>query len=500
MRRFLALLLVTAATTLGLTTTAAAATPGFSVSYTTIPGDGGTPLKGFLVRPTGRGPGPFPVLVMPSSWSVPDIEYVGAAAKLATASGYEVVSYTSRGFWDSAGTIEVAGPQDVADLSRVVDWALASTPADPARVGAAGISYGAGISLLAAAADKRIRAVVAMSAWADLAKSLYPNQTVSALAVEGLIDAGKLTGRPGPVLRQAEKDYRAGDFDAVLPIAPVRSAASKIDAVNANGAAIMIGNAWEDSIFPPSQVLDFYQRLTGPKRIMLAPGDHGTNDGPGAVGLPNDIWSAAGRWFDHYLGGAANGVDREQPVQLRPANGGAWHGYPSLSAGRQDSIGLGQAKIIAGVDTIAGSGIPLLSGALQGYLNLPTGVATPLVNRLNAGVWSGSTYSAGVTVQGTPQVHATVTTSAADTSLFAYLYDVNALGVGSLITHKPYTIRGAKPGSTTTLDFGLEPVQWNVPAGHHLTLVVDTVDPRYRSESTLGSTVTISGSLAIPLA
>ncbi|REH41961.1 putative acyl esterase [Kutzneria buriramensis] len=499
MRRSMATLLLVLATIAGLAGTATAApSTGFSTSYQAIPGDGGTTLHAFVIRPTGRGDGPFPLVVMPSSWGVNDIEYVGAAAKLAYQSGYVVVSYTARGFWDSGGQIEVAGPQDVADASKVIDWAQANANIDPARIGMGGISYGAGISLLTAAADPRIRAVVSMSGWTDLAASLYPNQTVSSQGVDLLLAAGHLTGRPGPELQQAEKDYLAGDFADALPIAPPRSAATKIDAINAHGTAVMMANAWEDSLFPPSQLVDFYGRLTGPKRLMLTPGDHATPEVFGAAGLPNEVWDAADRWFDHYLLGVDNGIDREQPVQVKPANGGGWQG----SAGfpwQQQTIPLASKTFGAGVDTVADSGTVFVSGILQGYLNIPTGVAMPLVSPLAAGIWSGPVTSQGFEVDGAPHAELTVTPSAADTTLFAYLYDVGPLGAGSLITHKPYSLLGAAPGVARTIDLGLEPIAWNVPAGHHLALVVDTVDPRYLTSSKLGSTVALSGTLTVPV-
>ncbi|WP_211763688.1 CocE/NonD family hydrolase [Kutzneria sp. CA-103260] len=492
-------LLTVVALAMGLAATAAAApTAGFSTSYQAIPGDGGTTLHAFVIRPTGRGDGPFPLVVLPSSWGLNDIEYVGAAARLAYQSGYVVVSYTARGFWDSGGQIEVAGPQDVADASKVIDWALANTDADPSRIGMAGISYGAGISLLAAAADPRIRAVASLSGWTDLAASLYPNQTVSSEGVDLLLAAGHLTGRPGPDLQQAEKDYLAGNFADVLPIAPVRSAATKIDAINQHSTAVLMANAWEDSLFPPSQLVDFYGKLTGPKRLMLTPGDHATPELFGAAGLPNEVWDAADRWFDHYLLGVDNGIDREQPVQVKPANGGGWQGSTGFPT-QQQTIPLGSTRFGAGLDTIADSGTVLVSGALQGYLGIPTGVSIPLVSRALAGVWSGSTAAQGFEVDGAPHAKLTVTPSAADTTLFAYLYDVGPIGLGSLITHKPYSLLGAAPGVARNIDLGLEPIAWNVPAGHHLALVVDTVDPRYGSSSKIGSNVTLSGTLTVPV-
>ncbi len=504
MRRSMTTLLTVMALLSGLAATAAAAPAvGFSTSYQAIPGDGGTTLHAFVIRPTGRGDGPFPLVVLPSSWGVNDIEYVGAAAKLAYQSGYVVVSYTARGFWDSGGQIEVAGPPDVADASKVIDWALANANADPSRIGMAGISYGAGISLLAAAAEPRIKAVVSMSGWTDLAASLYPNQTVSAAGVDLLLAAGHLTGRPGKDLQQAERDYLAGDFADVLPISPVRSAATKIDAINQHGPAVMMANAWEDSLFPPSQLVDFYGKLTGPKRLMLTPGDHATAELFGAAGLPNEVWDAADRWLDHYLLGVDNGIDREQPVQVKPANGGGWQGSTGFPTQQQtipqQTIPLGSSRFGAGLDTIADSGVPIVSGALQGYLSIPTGVSIPLVPQALAGVWSGPAAAQGFEVNGAPHAKLTVTPSAANTTLFAYLYDVGPLGLGSLITHKPYSLLDATPGVARSVDLGLEPIAWNVPAGHHLALVVDTVDPRYGSSSKIGSNVTLSGTLTVPV-
>ena len=490
---------------------------GFTASYQSIPGDGGTPLRAFVITP--NGPGPFPLLVMPSSWGAPDLEYVGEGAKLAYQDGYEVISYTSRGFYDSGGQIDVAGAQTMADVSKVIDWALASTPADPDEIGVAGISYGAGQALLAAGMDPRIKAVAAMDAWSDLGVSLYPNQTVSSLGADALLAAANLTGRPGPDLQTIEKDYAAGDIKDILPLAASRSAANEIPAINHNGAAIMIANDWEDSLFPPAQLVSFYNQLTGAKRLLLEPGDHATASAPGAIGLPNEVWDSVANWFDHYLRGVDNGADTQAPIQLKPANGGSWEDYPSWDAVQaashtyylggpggleptgslSDSASTGwHSGIAAGVDTIADSGIPFLTGALQEYANIPAGVSIPLVARAFGAVWSGPGYANGLAVTGAPVLHTTVTPSAANTSLFAYLYDVDALGTGSLITSTPYSLLNATPGQARSVDIALQPISWIVPGGHHLALVVDTVDPRYTSSSGIGSSVTFSSPAGNP--
>ncbi|GAA4940085.1 CocE/NonD family hydrolase [Streptomonospora halophila] len=495
---------------------------GAEVAYRTIPGHGGIDLRAMVITPTGYE-GPRPLLVMPAAWSTSNLLYVGAAERLAYESGYQVVSYTSRGFWDSGGEVEVAGPADVADASRVIDWALRETDADPERIGMAGISYGAGISLLTAAADDRVRAVGAMSGWADLADSVYANETISYQAVELLLTSAHLTGRPGDALLEMESEYRKGNVRPALELSPERSAATKLGALNASGPAIMIGHAWNDGIFPPSQLTDFYSAYTGPKRLMLSAGDHATSEAFGAFGLPNETWKSLTRWFDHHLRGVDNGVAGEDPVRVKPNSGGGWASYadwPSVSE-HETTLHLGEPTrswtdwqrtggledeprtgwdydVRAGVGTTAESGTLLLSGALQQFAGLPTGVALPLVDRRRAGVWTGEPYPGGARISGAPRARLTVTPTAAEQSLYVYLYDIDRHGIGSLVTHKPYTLRGAEPGQPQSVDVRMEPVVWEVPDGHRLALVVDTRDARYTGASAVGERVTFGSPAGSP--
>ena len=497
-----------------LTAPPAHAGTGTDVEYQTITGHGGIDIPALVITPTGYE-GPRPLLVMPSAWATNKLLYVGAAKKLAYESGYQVVSYTSRGFWNSGGGIEVAGPEDVADARAVIDWALENTDADPDRIGMAGISYGAGISLLTAAADDRVKAVGALSGWADLAESIYANETISYQAVELLIAAGHLTGNPGEKLLEMEREYRKGNVQPALDLAPERSVSTKLDAINANGTAVMIGHAWNDGIFPPGQMTDFYRELEGPKRLMLSAGDHATPEAFGAVGLPNETWEELNRWFDHHLKGEDNGVDAEHPVRVKPNNGrGDWASYPDWDAVSEGELAYGLSeprrswenwqstgglveeaetgwnyRAGAGRGTTAESGTLLLSGALQQFADIPTGVSLPLVNRSYAGVWTGPALSEGTRVSGSPEATVTVTPSTADQSLYFYLYAVDKHGTGALVTHEPYTLRDAEPGTPATVDVEFEPVVWDVPAGHRLALVVDTKDARYTDSGARGESV-----------
>ncbi|MGH8082231.1 MAG: CocE/NonD family hydrolase [Lysobacter sp.] len=494
---------------------------GFSGSYQRIPGWNGADIGAFVMVPKDQGPGPFPLLVMPGSWGAPNLEYVGRGGVLAS-QGYIVVSYTSRGFWDSTGLIDIAGPDTIEDVSSVIDWALTHTPADANKIGASGISYGAGISLLAAERDPRIKAVAALSGWSDLEASLYANRTVSQQGAGLLVLAGSVTGRPGPELAGATARIALGDFDGavagLLPVVPQRSAITDVAAMNRNGTAVLLANAFNDSLFPPGQYIDFYNRLTGPKQLMFAHGDHGIVEGPGAIGLPNEVYDAVGRWFDHYLKGANNGVERESPLRLKSQDGD-WRGYADWNAVQRGATVFALSRpsgliaptgdlqsapstgwnhsILTGLPTVADSGLVFISGFLQA-LQIAPQASIPLVARAGAGVWQTPISWTSQQLSGMPQLHVTVTPSQSEVTLIAYLYSVDLLGNGSLLSHKPYSLRGARPGVAQTIDLRLEATSWDIPAGRRLVLVVDTMDPRYTTASRIGGTVSFSSPASNP--
>ncbi|MFF8506580.1 alpha/beta fold hydrolase [Streptomyces sp. NPDC015492] len=489
---------------LGLAPAAQAGESAGTIRFVDIVGEGGTVLKANVVTPDASGTTTrHPLIVLPTSWAMPQVEYL-VQAKLLANSGYIVVGYNSRGFWQSGGEIETAGPKDVADASKVIDWALAHTGADPARVGMAGVSYGAGISLLAAAHDPRIKAVAALSGWADLIESIYSGRTQHVQAAALLGGAGYLTGRPGPELKQILGDFLSSNLDKeedMIAWGRKRSPVEQLDRINANGAAIMLGNAWGDTIFPPNQYASFFEKLTGPKRLEFRPGDHATAEATGLFGLPNDTWTSAHRWFDHYLKGVDNGIDQEQPVQLKSRSTGGYEGYPDWKSVHADQrkfdLG-GTQRIRANVDSGANGGITLLTNALDQFLRTPPMVSVPLLPRPFAGVWQSERYDAPQRVRGTVKVHTTVTSTESSGTLVAYLYDVGPLGVGKLVSNAPYTFHDRTPGTAFGVDLELFSTAYDVPAGHRLALVVDTVDPLYIEHNPTGAQLTFSSPSADP--
>ncbi|GAA2388298.1 CocE/NonD family hydrolase [Dactylosporangium salmoneum] len=507
MRRSLLFLLTLVLAVAVFPAPARAATTG--VRFVDIPGAGVT-LKGNVIAPADTGR--HPAIVFPSSWGLNDLEYLAQANALA-GRGYVVVSYTPRGWWASGGEIDTAGPQDMADLSKVIDWTIANTAADPARIGAAGVSYGAGISLLGSAFDPRIRAVVMMSGWTDLVYSLYGDNTRH-LQSSGLLSlAASLVGHPGADLSGKLADFNANrNVDEVKAWARVRSPATYLDAINANRPAVLIANAWGDSFFPPDQLVDLFGRLSTPKRLELRPGDHAIAELTGIAGLPNDAWTSLYRWFDQYLAGVDTGIGAEPPVVLKPLNAG-YEQYPSWGALNTSTkrYGLGAIRWIDGtgllggepstgwsktlpsdLDTTANGGVVLLTNGVSAFTGQQPQIWLPTVDRLRAGVWASDRPGSALRIRGIPKVHLSLTGTAAQGTVVAYLYDLDALGNAKLITHAPVTWLGTSAGSRS-VDVALSATAYDVPAGHSLTLVVDTTDPLYYDANTLGGTVTVAG-------
>jgi putative CocE/NonD family hydrolase len=471
-----------------------------------IPVDGGVKLAAEVVTPLGSGK--FPLVVMPTAFGSKLTQYHGLVGELAR-DGYEIVTYTQRGFLDSGGEVDFAAPPTQRDVSKIIGWAVGHLPVDAAHIGMFGTSYGAGVSLLAAAHDKRIKAVVATSSWADFAGVFDTNHTPSLYSLGLLLGTAAKKGRPGADLKRLKASAAAPvetTGNLIESMTKSRSADELLPDINAHHPAIMLASAYSDSILPPLSLVSFFDRLTGPKRLQLAPGDHGTPEASGLLGLPNATTDAARKWLDHYLKSTANGIDTQPPVHLEDAITHEVHTFdrwPSagttLSLARPNASGNAKvgspetwsADLGAGADTSADSGVPTYAPPYR-----PDPIALSDVDSTNAMTWTGAPVDRDTVLAGLPTLALDVSSSVGTASLFAYLYDVDSGGKGSLMSVTPYTVTDAQ--SAKHISFSLSPVGWTLTPGHKIALVVDTVDPRWRSASVPGSRLTVSSTATEP--
>lgn len=519
---FKALVLATVTLTASAVYSAApvyAATASVSNSSVTLTMPDGVGLSAILTQPST--PGPHPVLVLIASWGTPNFEYYVQAQQFAS-EGYIVLEYNPRGFYASGGAIDVASPQDVADVSTVITWLLAHTSANPQEIGVGGISYGAGLSLLAAAHDSRIKAVAAMSTWTDLDYSLYPNNTRHQESTDVLVALGAVTGKLSPDFQSVVSDFYADkDVSNILQWGAVRSPQTYVNQINANKTAVFISNGLQDSIFAPNQLTPFYDDLTTPKYLMLQPGDHATAEAGGLLGLPNPVWSNAHAWFAHYLTGADNGINAEPPVQIEPVGSSTYEQYASLGAvasttktyqlGGSNWLGTGSLAastpsswstgIDVGTPTCASGGTLEASGILTQLLDLPPECWLPIIVRHDAAVWQSGTLSQAEHLRGEARLNLSFTPSAPSGTLYAYLYDVDWTDTAKLISYVPYSYSGLTPGEKTSISTQFLNAAYDIPAGHSLAVVVGTKDPLFLDADQAGSTVTFSNpsSVSLPL-
>lgn len=204
----------------------------------------------------------------------------------------------------------MAGPLDQQDVTAVIDWMVKNTNADVNRIGFCGISYGAGISLIASGLDSRIKrllimnllyyllflfifivvyfsilfSVVAMSGWVDIVESFlgYGN-TIRTEGAGLLVAAAEATGTLGPDVSYIFNNYfHNTKLEELKTLLAQNDANYVLDGINKNKPAIFIANAYGDSLFTPNQFPAFFNKLVGPKHIEFAPGDHA---GPEFSGL-----------------------------------------------------------------------------------------------------------------------------------------------------------------------------------------------------------------------
>lgn len=457
----------------------------------------GVKITGNLFIPKS-GTGPFPAIIFVNSWALNEYEYIVPAAKLAK-KGYVVFSYNTRGFGTSGGLINVAGPKDMEDLSKGIDFLLANAPVNAANIGIAGISYGAGISLLGLSKEPRIKTAVAMSGWGSLPDSLYGNQSPRLVWGLLLVTAGYITGRMDPIIAENfQKLLDTRDVATVLSWARERSPNNFVAELNASGKPVYISNNSQDNLFQPNQILPYFEQLTVPKKLDLNNGIHATAEIGGILGINNYVWTNAYDWFDYWLKGIQNGIMIKPKVTIQKrfsSDRVSYSSWPNPSKVEKTyhlrPMGLfspgkitttantsnGNDTILSG-GTSASTGVPLLSEILDGAVSVPVKTNVNLIDRTNAMVYLSDSLSSPLKLRGRTFYKGRINSSDYAPHVVVYLYEVDFWGTGKLISHGTATLFNVK-GKDVDLNVDLQAVAHDFPAGSRIGLAIDNIDPMY---------------------
>lgn len=524
-RRLLAVALASIAMLAAAAPAAPAASPlPGSPTWVQIPSSDGTMIHAIVFQPWRRTPGERPPgIAFAAAWNGGAEQNSVPAMQLARR-GYLVISYTTRGTGkDGQGKIDMGGPKDMADMSAIIDD-LIRRGADPERIGAAGISYGAGIALMASGVDPRIKAVSSMSGWTDLSRALFPNQTRNSWPGFILWASARQASHVGPDFLGVFNDFfEYRNPEETLAFADGRSAKTFIDRINANRPAIMLSQNWNELAFPPDQIIDFYEQLEGPKRMYLRPGDHVGQETFGLIGSPNVVLSRMYSWFDRTVKNPSQREAQGAEIELKPRapygdrSEERYRSWPEVSSGskrwylggvetrRGDGGTSGEpatgwsTTIKPGINVVNHVGGPIVSHWTEVWWGRPVWTEPKHIDRETTATWLSAPVSGWVRLRGAPKVHVRVRPTHRKGFLNLVLWSVGRNGQGRHITHAPITWRDREPGVPFTLDLELRPNAFNIPPGHRLLLGASTFEANYYLErNEPGSRITFSSPASDP--
>ena len=282
--------------------TALAATP----QQLTIPASDGVKLACSIVVPDTPAPaGGYPGVILFHGLGGKHEDMEPLATELLAPAGYETLECDARGHGASEGLFGLDGPRDVQDTRELFTWLAART--GNASIGALGISLGGGAVWNAAVGGVPFKAIVPVITWTNLATALAPQglsksglvQLLAALVPESRWDPELLAAKPSLVT--------STNMAAVNTLAASRSPLAKLSTLTT--PTLMIQGR-RDFLFDIDQALAAYRVLKGPKRLYI--GDLGHAPGISPANAPDAAvyWGEAVKWFDRFLKGTANGIDK----------------------------------------------------------------------------------------------------------------------------------------------------------------------------------------------
>jgi ABC-2 type transport system ATP-binding protein len=368
--------------------------------------------------------------------------------------GFNVLTWDSRGFGQSGGTVTVDYKgNEGRDVSVLLDW-LAKQPeaqldkkGDP-RVGMHGVSYAGGIELVAAAIDKRIDAIAPTIAWHSLLTSLYKDETVKGGWSTLLYAAGQ-TGRLDPHIGSA---FASGSTTGKLSAEDRAWFASRgpgDELVSRIRVPTMLLQGTADTLFTTAEAIRNYKILDRhgvPLKMMWFCGGHGECDtGTGPAG---HFEKAVIAWLQRYV--------TRKKVKTGPgfewlADDAVWrHSFRWPPPPGTPIVATGSGTLaVSPADTV--SGTPLAARPAANAVNIPIPEKT-------------------AQVVGEPRLKLTYSGTGTAAYVFAQIVDDKRnLALGNQVTPLPVTLDGA----SHTVSRPLEGVAASLSPGgrYHLQII-----------------------------
>ncbi len=226
--------------------------------------------------------------------------------------GYAVLTFDARGHGESGGLVSVDGPREIKDVRALFDWLASRAAVNAERIGAFGYSYGGGAIWRAAAEGVPFAAIAVAATWTDLYQALAPQGLARSGVVLGFWQS--IAARAAPEVDPIVRDLLAGrNLAAVHAFARERSTRGLLGRIRMPTFLIQ---GRRDFAFDLDQALSAYRRLRVARRLYVS--DFGHPPSPKPRAELGHILPQARLWFDRFLKGMPNGIDKRPPVELAP--------------------------------------------------------------------------------------------------------------------------------------------------------------------------------------
>src|SRR3954453_13489532 len=307
----------------------------------TQPTDEGDPVRldGALDIPSSGCPCPGVIINhgFLGSWQAS-----GSVARQLATRGYIVLRYSSRGFGNTPGEVDLMGPKERQDLLDAVHWL--NDPASPGggghvlpdAIGQFGGSYGGAHAWsLATSGDPAVRTVIPTATWTDIYDALMPNDVELLAYLNGFYAPGLDTGAdltngdlpPRTTDNYSQEMHRwVAEANTGLNTTDLEAGLSSRSGTGRYGdihIPVFIIQGTNDGLFSANQAIDAYRALAGrhvPVRLYVGgvghPPSESSLDSPEAKHVEVEVLA----WFDHYLKGVKNHVEDAPPIEYSHAD------------------------------------------------------------------------------------------------------------------------------------------------------------------------------------
>ncbi|MFL5844901.1 MAG: CocE/NonD family hydrolase [Solirubrobacteraceae bacterium] len=320
--------------------------------------------------------------------------------------GYVVLRYSSRGFGETPGEVDLMGPKERQDLLDAVHWL--NDAANPVvggmvtkdDIGQFGGSYGGAHAWsLALSGDPAVRTVVPTATWTSIYDALLPNDVALLAYANGFYATGfeptaKLIGGELSTTNNYSQEMHrwVAQMNGGIDLAGLQADLASHGPAGRIGDVkipVFLIQGTNDGLFSQNQALDAYRELTAAgveTRLYVGgighPPSDGSLDSPEARHIGDEVLA----WFDHYLKGEDNGIDEKPPIEYSRAD--YFHNHWDGTTRSADSYPFGASRDMHFCTT----------GPTGGTLSdapCPDALPAPMVNGYAGRGWNQDAATAG---------------------------------------------------------------------------------------------------------